>query len=125
MALFGSRIARSGAYVRRSVLRHYLGRIFVTLVDLCLGIRLYDSQCGAKLFRTEVADKVFREPFLSLWIFDLEIVLRLGTDEIVEVPLQQWIDVPGSKVKLGREAFRVLKDLFLIRQSYAKKKNSI
>lgn len=117
-ALFGSRILRLGAQIERSALRHYLGRMFVTLSSLILGVRCYDSQCGAKLFRPIVLEKAFAAPFLSRWIFDLEILLRIGESSVVEVPVSRWADVPGSKVKLMRESWRVLKDLYRIRQAH-------
>lgn len=116
-ALFGSRVNRYGAKVRRRPLRHYLSRLFVTATDLWLGIRCYDSQCGAKLFHRNVVDAALGKAFVSKWVFDLEIILRLGAEQIVEVPVQSWRDVPGSKVRLGRDAWRLLGDLWRIRRS--------
>jgi dolichyl-phosphate beta-glucosyltransferase len=120
-AVFGSRIYRYGTVIKRSLLRHYLSRVFVTFTDLLLGIRAYDSQCGAKLFEISIAEAAFAQPFLSRWIFDLEIILRIGSETIVEVPVQNWQDMPGSKIKVARESMRVLRDLFKIRNSYLRK----
>lgn len=117
-AIFGSRVSRYGARIQRSPLRHYLSRVFVTFVDLILGIKAYDSQCGAKLFHRSVVNGVFQEVFISRWIFDLEIIFRLEKSSIVEVPLQAWRDVPDFKMKIAREAFRVWRDLWRIRQRY-------
>jgi hypothetical protein len=71
---------------------------------------IYDSQCGAKLFRiTPEFAKVLAEPFHSRWIFDVEILARFmqmhrgDSDaiarQIYEYPLPEWTDVAGSKVK--------------------------
>ena len=117
-ALFGCRLARYGAKINRSLLRHYLSRIFVTATDLILGIKAYDSQCGAKLFHRSIADKIFEKPFISKWIFDLEIILRAGSENVLEIPVFEWVDVPGSKLKIGREIFRVLFEIFKIKQNY-------
>lgn len=117
-AILGSRVARMGANIRRSYLRHYLGRIFATALDLVLRMKPYDSQCGAKLFRSNLIELAFAEPFLSKWIFDVEILLRLKGEEVIEYPLLSWRDIPGSKIKIGREIFRVLNDLRRIRQRY-------
>ena len=67
---------------------------------------LYDTQCGAKLIRADAARQIFAEPFISRWIFDVELIARLIercgeriNEAMVEVPLRQWTGVAGSKVK--------------------------
>ena len=116
--IFASRINRFGSKIKRKMIRHYLSRIFVTFTDVILGIKAYDSQCGAKLFTTTVAERAFSDSFVSRWIFDLELILRVGPENIVEVPLQSWEDVAGSKLRIARESFGVLSDLFRIRMKY-------
>ena len=117
-AVWCSRIKRAGSRIERHFHRHLFGRLFATAAGILLGVEAYDTQCGAKLFRREVVGEVFTEPFLSRWIFDVEIYLRLGHDRIVEYPMLMWRDVPGSKVKIGRESGRVLADLLRLRRKY-------
>jgi dolichyl-phosphate beta-glucosyltransferase len=116
--IFASRILRLGSQIVRQPHRHYLGRLFATVAYLLLNISSYDSQCGAKLMSRYMAEKAFNEPFISGWIFDIEIMLRVGETNITEYPLVEWVDVPGSKIKLFKEAFRILKELFLIKEKY-------
>lgn len=118
LALFGCRLSRYGAKIERSTLRHYLSRIFVTFTDFLLGIKAYDSQCGAKLFHRSIARQAFGESYISKWIFDLEIILRVGAENVLEIPVFNWMEIPGSKMRIGRESFRVLNDIFKIRSHY-------
>lgn len=105
----GSRVALLGADVRRSAARHYLGRLFATAASMALGMTVYDTQCGAKVFRdTPALRAALGTPFRSGWAFDIELLARLrnGTgdvrgldiDRFVEVPLRAWHDVRGSKL---------------------------
>jgi dolichyl-phosphate beta-glucosyltransferase len=113
--VMGARISLLGSDIRRSALRHYLGRIFATFASLALQTRVYDTQCGAKLFRRSAAlDAALRDPFLSRWAFDVELLGRLlagggpvaplAESAVIEVPLRSWRDVPGSKLRFGSMA---------------------
>ena len=119
-AVFGSRIKRLGARIERSLKRHLLGRFFTTVSDFLLNLSAYDTQCGAKLFKRAALAKAFSEPFVSRWVFDLEILLRLGCDRVVEHPLSVWCDVRGSKLNIPAASLRILKDLWVIRRRYRK-----
>jgi glycosyltransferase involved in cell wall biosynthesis len=124
--VFGARVQLLGKDIRRSPWRHYPGRIFATLASMVLGLGVYDTQCGAKLFRTGPAiDALFADPFLSRWVFDVELVARWirgqagngclppAVQAIYEYPLPRWHHVAGSKVSPGNAA-EVLRDLWRI-----------
>lgn len=118
-AVLGSRVSRLGSQIERSAVRHLLGRCFATVVKCLLPqINSYDSQCGAKLFRREWLDPVFGKPFLSRWIFDVEIILRLRDAEVLECPVRQWKEIPGGRFRIHRHAWGVLKDLLRITAQY-------
>lgn len=119
-AIWCSRVMRAGSKIERTSHRHLFGRLFATAAGLLLGVKAYDTQCRAKLFKREVVDEVFAEPFLSRWIFDVEIYLRLGQDRILEYPMRTWRDVPGSKVRIAREGGRVLSGLLKLRRRYGR-----
>lgn len=107
--VFGTRIRILGRDIQRKAMRHYLGRIFATAASLVLKLPIYDTQCGAKLFRvTPALVDILSEPFHSRWIFDVELIARFikhkGYDRsrvlgiIYEYPLTKWEDVKGSKI---------------------------
>lgn len=124
MAL-GSRVALLGRDIRRSAVRHYLGRVFASLASLSLRLRVYDTQCGAKaLWADARLARALEAPFASRWIFDVELIARLlaaGVPEeaFVEVPLMAWRDVGGSKLKLRSMVWSVVELARVARATHA------
>jgi len=122
---FGSRVAIFGVKIKRKLYRHLVGRVIATFISRILHLMVYDTQCGAKLFTRSLAAKVFKEPFISRWLFDVEIMARIigicGRDRVenvmVEVPVRSWIDKGGSKIS-WTYGFRVFYDLLKIRNQY-------
>ena len=124
--IFGSRVRLLGRQIHRKSARHYLGRLFATSASMTLGLPIYDTQCGAKIFRVSPALRAaMADPFVSRWIFDVEIIARFlrlkGHDfccnTIFEYPLHAWSDVGGSKVR-SSDFVRAIGDLLRIRKRY-------
>lgn len=119
--LIGSRIKLLGWPIERSARRHYLGRLFATFASLTLSLPVYDTQCGAKAVRLGVLAPVLAEPFLSRWLFDVELIARvrdqLGAGAMRELPLPEWRDTGGSKVRLS-DFLRAPLELWRIRRRY-------
>jgi glycosyltransferase involved in cell wall biosynthesis len=122
--VMGSRVRLLGRTIDRSARRHYLGRVFATLSSLILDLPVYDTQCGAKVFRvTPGLEDAVSRPFRSSWAFDVELIGRLlrgsrtaqpyPPEAFEEVPLEEWHDVSGSKIGL-REMARALLGLAAI-----------
>ena len=112
----GCRLLRLGGAIQRKLSRHILGRIFATAVSIHLDLPVYDTQCGAKLYKSECINSVFERSFVTKWFFDVEILRRLknfyGKERVftdsIEMPLYRWLDVEGSKLRY----FACLKDFF-------------
>lgn len=130
VGVLGSRVRLLGREIERRPMRHYLGRVFSTVASLVLALPVYDTQCGAKLFRRSAATTVaFDEPFLSRWAFDVEIIARLRaalgahalTKRLVEQPLDAWRDVAGSNLRM-RHILGMGIDLLRIAERYPRRR---
>jgi len=77
-ALFGSRVKRLGATVERRATRHYIGRVFATVVSVLTGIGIYDSQCGLKVIRRNAYAMVEKQLKETRFVFDVELTLNTG-----------------------------------------------
>ncbi len=122
-AVFGSRLKKAGSKIDRSPIRHLIGRIVATFISWTIEIPFYDTQCGAKVFRCEVIDIIVSKPFVSRWLFDVEIILRLKKHWgskieifLYEYPIQKWKQVDGSKIGF-KDMFQIPFELIKIRKN--------
>jgi hypothetical protein len=70
----GCRFKRMGGNVDRRFSRFIFGRVFATCAANVLKLPVYDTQCGAKIFERNVAKEIFAMPFVSKWLFDIELL---------------------------------------------------
>lgn len=127
--VWGARVPMLGRSIQQGALRRFFGRALAFIVSITLRLPVYDTQCGAKLFRvTPDITRLFVGPFLTRHTFDVEIVarlLRLCRDHkrtppqhtIYELPLLRYRDAPGSSAAAG-DALGVIADLIRIYQNY-------
>lgn len=127
-SIWASRVALAGRNIRRSKMRHYVGRVISTLLSGAAKSQSknermlpYDTQAGLKTFSASATFReVLQEPFRTRWFFELEILLRWSSKNsnesmmrIWEVPLNNWFEVPGSKIT-SREYLRILREIFYV-----------
>lgn len=123
--IFGSRILKLDNVIERKWYRFFIGRVVATAISKILQIEVYDTQCGCKVFSREWAAVAFDKPFLSRWLFDVELFFRLmqfvGKNNFLsqsrEVPLKQWIDTADSRVSWSY-GLKLWWDLFKIWKTY-------
>jgi len=122
--VFGSRQLADKQHIIRRRRRHLAGRFVSALINYTVKARFTDTQCGAKLFPAEAVHPLFQEPFLSSWIFDVELIQRIrnlfghseGMARIAEIPVSRWRDVGDSKVSPGY-IFKLFGELHRIHRS--------
>jgi glycosyltransferase involved in cell wall biosynthesis len=123
--VFGSRIMKIGSVIVRNHYRFLIGRVIATFISKILKLKVYDTQCGCKIFDKALSETIFKDPFISKWLFDVEIFQRIillyGRQQVlnkmIEIPLKRWIDKDGSKVKISY-FFKMLMDLYSINKKY-------
>jgi dolichyl-phosphate beta-glucosyltransferase len=96
--------------------RHFMGRIFNSVVRVLAVHGIQDTQCGFKAFTAATAQRLFRASHLDGFAFDVEVLFlaqRLGM-EIVEVPID-WTHDPDTRVSPGRDTRRMLAEIAKIR----------
>ena len=124
IGVVGSRVALLGRSIDRTTTRHFTGRVFATFASIILQQPIYDTQCGAKAFTaSKQLQRSLSRPFVSRWGFDVELLGRMfieiakdGNGHIIELPLQQWHDVSGSKIGVFT-GIKTLLELLPIRRS--------
>jgi len=112
---------------RRAWHRGLFGRLFSNAVKFMLPISARDTQCGFKMFRHEAGKDLFSRCTEDGYLFDLHI---LGMAEQLGYRLSEvdirWSEVPGSKVRLVRDSWRMLAGLPRLRRAiYAARSNSL
>ena len=122
----GSREAPGAVVKRASFRRKLAGRVFNFLVRSMTGLPYRDTQCGFKLFTREAADTLFAIAGCGGYAFDVEVLLlaREMGFKVEEVGVA-WRDVPGSKVRLLRDSWRMSRELWAIRRSICQAKAGI
>lgn len=105
---------------RQPLSRRLASRCFNGLVRLLFGLRLTDTQCGAKLFRRDVIRPVLDNLGVTSWAFDVDMLYqtkRLGAG-IREIPTV-WHDVAGSKIAIGSSSLNMFIAMVRLRMFYS------
>lgn len=117
-ALFASRMSQFSGQVQRQWKRHFIGRVFGSLVSSLLHIRIHDSQCGLKLIPRSAYESIAPALRIHGFAFDVELLAALHDNHcpIEEIPIS-WFEVPGGHVHLIRDSFRMACDVWTVRRN--------
>jgi len=126
----GSRIHRMGANITKESARAVISKTINLIIRSILGMNFKDTQCGAKVMTRDIAQRMFTKKFITRWLFDVEIFMRMrnfyGKDRvqqyICEQPLKRWIHADGSKLSM-KDSVKIVGQLAQIARHYKGRKN--
>lgn len=112
----GSRLLRGSLPpIKRPFYRTFFSFFYSRFFRILFRNPIVDPQCGFKLFRNEVAVKLFKDITTSGFAFDSEVVVKaysLGF-QIIEVPII-WSHEKASKLRVSQQMREMGKDLLRI-----------
>ena len=115
--VIGSRRTRDSLITKKQPFhRRVSGRVFQALVRIILGMPFSDTQCGFKLFKREIAKKLFASLNHKGFSFDVEVIYKayLAEYRIKEVGVI-WANDPSTTVRFFRDSSKCFLDLIKIR----------
>ena len=131
-AAIASREGPEAVRVNEPPMRHIMGRIFNKLIHLILPMAdIEDTQCGFKLFRTEVAHDVFGRlkvygnvaefsvPFTGAFDVEVLYIAILGSYRIRAVPVT-WTHFETTRISALRDSYKMARDVWRIRRAHRK-----
>ncbi len=126
----GSRISRMGANIAKESARQIISLSINFVIRKILSMPFKDTQCGAKIFHKDVISLLFKEKFITKWLFDVEIFMRMkkhfkiskAKELICEKPLKRWVHVDGSKLSM-KDSIKIIGQLVQIALVYRKNKD--
>jgi glycosyltransferase involved in cell wall biosynthesis len=103
----------------QSLKRRIYSRMFHMLVELLFGMRIKDTQCGAKIMRRAAMEKVHPNLRIADVAFDINLLysLKAAGFTIREVPTR-WTDKIGSKMSLNKGALAIILSVLRLRIIY-------
>lgn len=121
----GSRMSRMGANITKESARKIISKTINLIIRNILGMSFNDTQCGAKIMDREIVNEMFREKFITKWLFDVEIFMKMrkfyGKEKaisyICEQPLKRWIHADGSKLSM-KDSIKIVGQLAQIAYYY-------
>ena len=96
--------------------RHFVGRIYNTIIQIMALPGLHDTQCGFKCFSAQAAEQLFPRQTLNGWAFDVELlyIARRRGYRVVELGIP-WYFNDDSKIRVVHDSLRMGMDLLAIR----------
>ena len=101
--------------------RQFASRVFHKIVQILFWLNIHDTQCGAKVMKRAVVEKI--HPYLRIadLAFDINLLVAIKRAgfRILEVPTE-WTDQAGSKVVLFHSSLTMLLSTFRVWLIYSR-----
>ncbi len=112
----GSRAKKGAREVDQPFHRVFMGKTFNLIVQALLLPGIWDTQCGFKLFKGEVARDLFGRLTTDGFAFDVEVLWRARRAgcQVREIPVR-WINSDTTRVAPIRHSAQMLKDVVRLR----------
>lgn len=103
------------SHVERPWWRSFFSYVFFFVIHGLGSFKSFDTQCGFKMYKTATAKDLFKSLRFNRYSFDLEVIKNAELKyQIAELPVS-WKDRGGSKVKLWRDGFGMIKDVLSLK----------
>lgn len=100
--------------------RQFASRVFHAIVQTLFWMNIRDTQCGAKVMKRVVAEKIHPALRIADMAFDINLLysMKRAGFKILETPTE-WTDKAGSKVALGRSSLTMFLSVVRVRLIYS------
>ena len=114
----GSRNDKNSKVVKK-IYRFILGMIFSNLIKFLFKVDIKDTQCGFKLYKKDVAKRVFDELEIFGFAHDIELIQRINNHKILiqELPVT-WTHIPESKLNILLDPIKMIIDIIKIYRKF-------
>ena len=114
--LAGSRAAHPDGYKNYTKMRKLASKVYIRVLNIITGLNVTDSQCGFKVFRRELAHRIFPLAETNGWAFDLELFLLAKREgaKVREMPVCV-INHRESRINMLSDSIKMLREIFIIK----------
>jgi Glycosyltransferases involved in cell wall biogenesis len=122
-AVIGDRVLPGSEYGHATILRRLVSAVASFLFRTLVTGGMYDTQCGFKALRGDVADALFPLLTIDRFAFDVEIIyllLKYNLD-IKRIPVRQRCESP-STVHVVRDTARAIADILKLRWNWMRRR---
>ena len=119
--VIGSRVLQDEKHcIETKWYRKAMGRVFSFFVHHLLIEGIEDTQCGFKMFKKDIVRPIFSRLKIMDFAFDLEVLYlaSLLGYKVKETPVD-WHHVPGSKINLVKDSFKMFVDIFRVKRLHS------
>lgn len=119
--VIGSRALKNSIILDKPLMRKISSFISNKIITLMIGTNIKDTQCGFKIFKSDIIKQIVEKQTINRWAFDVEYIYiaKLNHYSVKEIPVI-WKNNNDSKVRLIKDSINFIKELIKIRKNKSK-----